>query len=825
MNPNHDHTPTRADAVKIAAVYAVLGALWILCTGRLLHHFVHDGFWLEKLEAVKGWFYVLVTAVLLGWWLNRYFREIRRSTELLQKSEARFVTIFRHSSAPVAVTRISDGVFVDANEAFARLYGHPLEKIIGRTSEELQLWHSGNRVQVIAELQEKGRTLVKIQGRRKNGDVLDLLASLQLIELDGEPCIMGTLVDVTERIKAEAALREGEERLQFALESCHIGAWDMNLADHTAFRSPEHARIFGYEQLQPIWTREIFMEHVLPEDRGAVSQKIQHAIQTQSHFNFECRIRRVDGQIRWIWVAGRYRADSGGEKRLAGIVQDITERKAREAEIERLSRLYAALSQINQAIVRLNSYEELTREIPRIAVEFGGFKIAWVGRYNLQTLEITPLGWAGEQWETVRNFRHSLEDRTGQACLCGPVIRENRSCVLNDLSAVTEMSNWLMRVEQAGIRAAAVFPVRVRDTVWGVFGVYDSEPDVFRDKEIALMEEAAMDIGYAIEHIENEAQRRQAEKFQLLSASILGVLNEPLTLREAGSAILGLIKRETGLDAVGIRLKDGDDFPYFTAEGFDKEFLLAENSVILRNEIGAACRDADGRLSLQCTCGMVLAEKCGPPGDHVTPAGSIWTNDSLALLNSLNGHDLRVEPRNRCTHEGFMSVALIPVRVDRQIIGLLHLNDRRKDRFTPETIRFFEGLTASFGIAVKRRKAESALKTAHEKMLTILDSIDSTVYVADMDTHEILFMNQKMITDFGGDKTGEKCFKAFRKQQAPVIAAPMINWSMKTGSRPASAPGMIKIRLPAGIISITTGPLNGRTGVWSGCRSPWILQI
>ena len=63
----------------------------------------------------------------------------------------------------------------------------------------------------------------------------------------------------------------------------------------------------------------------------------------------------------------------------------------------------------------------------------------------------------------------------------------------------------------------------------------------------------------------------------------------------------------------------------------------------------------------------------------------------------------------------------------------------------------------------ERKQAEANLKMAHEKMLTILDSIDSTVYVADMETYEILFMNQKMITDFGGDKTGSICFKEFRK--------------------------------------------------------------
>ncbi len=65
------------------------------------------------------------------------------------------------------------------------------------------------------------------------------------------------------------------------------------------------------------------------------------------------------------------------------------------------------------------------------------------------------------------------------------------------------------------------------------------------------------------------------------------------------------------------------------------------------------------------------------------------------------------------------------------------------------------------------KQAENHLRMAHEKLLTILDSIDSTVYVADLNTYEILFMNQRMITDFGGNKTGDICYSVFRKNSKP----------------------------------------------------------
>ena len=142
----------------------------------------------------------------------------------------------------------------------------------------------------------------------------------------------------TAREEAESTLRESEERLRFALETSHIGAWDLNLIDHKAFRSLEHDRIFGYPELLPEWTYELFLEHVLPEDRATVGNKFQRATETRSDWSFECRIRRADGHIRWIWAAGRHCQDAdGAPSRMGGIVQDITERKLAEEEIQQLN--------------------------------------------------------------------------------------------------------------------------------------------------------------------------------------------------------------------------------------------------------------------------------------------------------------------------------------------------------------------------------------------------------------------------------------------------------------------------------------------------------
>ena len=134
--------------------------------------------------------------------------------------------------------------------------------------------------------------------------------------------------EVRERRLAEAALRASEERLALALEVSQIGAWFVDPYDHTAHRTLRHDQIFGYETLLPRWTFEIFLDHVLPEDREAVERSFRTATSTRTSWNFECRIRRPDGEVRWIWLTGGYGVESpDGPTRMSGLVEDITLRK------------------------------------------------------------------------------------------------------------------------------------------------------------------------------------------------------------------------------------------------------------------------------------------------------------------------------------------------------------------------------------------------------------------------------------------------------------------------------------------------------------------
>jgi len=148
---------------------------------------------------------------------------------------------------------------------------------------------------------------------------------------------IGIVVDITNRKRAEAELIKFQRHMDFALEKSHVGVWDLNLTNATVQRTLEHARIFGYQNIISEWTLEIFLDHIVPEDRDAIEALIKGSIHGHQDYEFECRIQPSVGEVRWILATGAFYVDkSCDENHVLGIVQDVTERKSSEEEREKL---------------------------------------------------------------------------------------------------------------------------------------------------------------------------------------------------------------------------------------------------------------------------------------------------------------------------------------------------------------------------------------------------------------------------------------------------------------------------------------------------------
>ncbi len=216
-------------------------------------------------------------------------------------------------------------------------------------------------------------------------------------------------------------------------------------------------------------------------------------------------------------------------------------------------------------------------------------------------------------------------------------------------------------------------------------------------------------------------ERKRTETYHEMGTEVLRILNEQSDRHDSIRDVISTLKRFTGVDAVGIRLKDGDDYPYIASEGFPTDFLESENSLVLRNTEGGLCRDCNGNLKLECTCGLVISGNTDPSNTLFTRGGSCWTNDSFPFLELPPEHDIRLHPRNQCIHRGYASLALVPIRMKNEIVGLIHFGDHRKGGFSSDAIEQLEVIASHIGEALMRRIAENELIQSQEKYRLLSD--------------------------------------------------------------------------------------------------------
>ena len=250
---------------------------------------------------------------------------------------------------------------------------------------------------------------------------------------------------------------------------------------------------------------------------------------------------------------------------------------------------------------------------------------------------------------------------------------------------------------------------------------------------------------------EDITERRQGEQRQRVTAEILSLLNSVEEQTGIIQKILLLLKEFSGMDAVGIRLQDGEDFPYYETNGLSEDFLCREDSLCLYDEHGELLRDDTGRARLDCLCGMVISGAPDPSRSFFTESGSFWINDPQEFLRNMPPEDRRVCTRCHCVHTGYQSIALVPLRSGASVIGLLQLNDTHKNMFTLQRIKFLEEIGASIGIAITRKRTEETLRhlqKAVETMhlgVTITDLNRKIIYVNPADASMHGYMEEELM--------------------------------------------------------------------------------
>ncbi len=193
---------------------------------------------------------------------------------------------------------------------------------------------------------------------------------------------------------------------------------------------------------------------------------------------------------------------------VVAVARDITERKRAETRIRYLNRVYAVLSDVNQTIVRVREPQALFTEACRIAVEKGGFRMAWVGLLDAEANTVRLAAHAGVTDGYLDKLPIILGDGSGGPGPAASALHEGRHAVCNDIEHDPDAAAWRADALARGYRASSSFPLTVSGKTRGAFTLYASEPEFFDADELRLLDEMAADLSFAMEMGQLEERRR-----------------------------------------------------------------------------------------------------------------------------------------------------------------------------------------------------------------------------------------------------------------------------------------------------------------------------
>jgi diguanylate cyclase (GGDEF)-like protein/PAS domain S-box-containing protein len=255
----------------------------------------------------------------------------------LRSSEDSFRALVEQSIAGIYV--VQDGRIVYANPKFCEIFGYSREELERGGSIELLTdpadWPTV-RENIRKRISGEVRSMhYSVRGKRKDGSTIELEVHGARTEFGGKPAITGMLLDISERRRAEQALRTSEERYALAERGANDGLWDWDLAADRIYLSSRFKRMLGLRDDELGADPATWLERVHPDDRERLSGDLQRHLEGRSpHLEVEHRIRHADGSWRWMLLRGSaVRDHSEKATRIAGSLTDVTERKETEEKL------------------------------------------------------------------------------------------------------------------------------------------------------------------------------------------------------------------------------------------------------------------------------------------------------------------------------------------------------------------------------------------------------------------------------------------------------------------------------------------------------------
>ena len=312
---------------------------------------------------------------------DRDITERKRTERLIRESETRYRTLIETSNDGVLLLAI-DGSILSANRAAAIDNGYSVEELLGMNIRDLDVSDDPEEVAGRMRRLWEGESLTfEVTHRRRDGSRFPLEVSASAVMIDERRAIICFERDITERRRAEAALRDSVRRQRIALDAGRMGTWDWEVGSDRLVWDEREEQLFGFAPGEFDGSLTTFFGRIHAEDLPAVREVLE-AARAGTDFDGEFRIVLPGGEVRWIHGAGTVVASPGkSPPRMVGINYDITERRSAELALAEEKSLLQGLFASLPGIV--------------FAFDQQGRYIRWNHNY------LTLLGWSDAEMATM----------------------------------------------------------------------------------------------------------------------------------------------------------------------------------------------------------------------------------------------------------------------------------------------------------------------------------------------------------------------------------------------------------------------------------------
>ena len=686
---------------------------------------------------------------------------VSERTAALREGGERYRALYENN--PLMLFTVSAaGRVLSVNRNGAARLGYTVDELLGQSV--FGVFHEDDKQAAqrqIATVVENYGQLVSWELRkvRKDGSLLWVRELAQAVrDAAGETSVFIVCEDVTETRRAVEALRGSEERYRFLAENARDMIYRMSLPDgRYEYVSAASTALFGYSPDEFYNSPLLIRQAIHPDWRGYFEKAWADLVNGIAPPTYEYQIVHKSGKTRWLNQRNVVlKNESGAPIAIQGIVTDITERKQAEESLRRVNRLYATLTQVNQTIVRVKEREQLFAAICRIAIEFGQFRMAWIGLIDRPSGQVKPVVHAGNEDGYLQHIVVSVDeaDRFGKGP-SGRTIRTGQVVTCDDIRTDPRMQSWREEALKRGYLSSAAVPFRLQGQVIGALNLYAAEPGSFDEEQRRLLDEIAADISFALDSMAAETERKQSE--ELLHASLrLSEYALNHTLDELLTKTLDEAERLTGSE-VGF-------FHFLEA---DQKTLLLQNW-------------SSNTLQNMCT-----AE--GKGQHYPVDQAGVWV-DCIREGRPVIHNDYASLPHRKGLPQGHAPVIrelVVPITRGEQTVGIIGVGNKpgEYDEKDIEIVSRFANLAWEIVVA---KRAEAAMREVKELFALFMRHSPIYAYIKDVTPSESRVLQasenfRQMIGVPGSDMAGKTMAELFPPEFAAKITAD--DWAVVSGGK------------------------------------------